>query len=93
MVNYDHVRQGAAMVRFYPTFRIFVIGVPDADVAVKDVLQNDAVTFLNIFRALPLHLIHIQVSDSLAIQEPPVLVCADEAEVPVIYHHISLNFP
>ena len=67
MVNCDHVGQGAVVVRFYPTLRLLVIGVSDANVAVDSVLRKDAVSFLDVFGALLFHLIHLQVSDSLAV--------------------------
>ena len=94
MVNYDHVGQVAAVVRFYPALWIFVIGVPDSDVAFEDVLRNDVVSFLDIFGALPICLTNLQFSDSLSAQDKLGLVRADEVEVPVVtYHPPPLNFP
>ena len=57
------------MVRFYPTLRLFVIGVLDANVAFNDVLRNGAIRFPEIFGALPLFPIHLQVSDRLVVQD------------------------
>ena len=91
MVNYDHVRQGAMVVRFYPTLWLFIIRVPYADVAVNDILHNDVVIFLDIFGALPPRLIHLQVSDILAVHDPISLVRADDAEVTVVSHHPLLE--
>ena len=91
MVSYDHVGQGAVVVRFYPTLRLLVIGVSDANVAVDGVLRKDAVRFLDVFGALPFHLIHIQVSDSLAVQDALGLVRADKLGVTVVNYHPLLE--
>ena len=91
MVNCDHVGQDDSVVHFYPTLRFFVIWVPDADVIVNDILHNAFVRFLDILRALPLRLIHLQVSDILAVQYAVGLVLADESEVLVVSHHPILE--
>ena len=86
MMNCEHVRQGAAVLRFYPTIWIFVIGVTYADVAVDDVLHNDIAIFLGVFGYLPLRPIHLQVSDSVTVQDAIGLVRAYEAKMPVFVH-------
>ena len=67
MVNCYHFGQGAAVVRIYPTLRIFIIGVTDSNATINDVLRNGIVIFVGVFRAPPLPLIYLQVSDSLAV--------------------------
>ena len=85
-MNCEHVRQGAAVLRFYPIIWIFVIGVTYADVAVDDVLHNDIAIFLGVFGDLPLRPIHLQVSDSVTVQDALGLVRADEMKMPVVVH-------
>ena len=91
MVNCYHFGQGAAVVRIYPTLRIFIIGVTYSNAAINDVLRNGIVIFVGVFRAPPLLLIYLQVSDSLAVQDALGLVRAVEVEVSVVAHHPLLE--
>ena len=92
MVNYGNVGQFSVLVRFNPNLRLFVIRVPDSDFSVNNVFINYVVRFLDVFGALPLRLIHPQLSGSLAVQDALGLVRVDEAEVPVVAHHPLLEF-
>ena len=82
MVNCDHVGQVAVVVRFYPTPRLFVIGFPDANFAVDDVLSNEAVIFIDVFRDLPLGGDGGNIEDHGGVSPPGVQTdCGDDGEM------------